>query len=80
MSLANTAESISIGRIFGALIALIGAGISIMFIRVENEKDWKTGGKSSCRLQTLRKVFLSGGYSERLLLSSVQESVSCLSE
>ena len=41
LSLANTAESISIGRIFGALIALIGAGISIMFIRVENEKDWK---------------------------------------
>ena len=41
MPFANIAENISIGRIFGALIALIGAGISIMFIRVGNEKDWK---------------------------------------
>ena len=37
----NIAENISIGRMFGALTALIGAGISIMFIGAGNEKDWK---------------------------------------
>ena len=41
MRLVNIAENISIVRIFGVLTALIGAGISIMFIRVGNEKDWK---------------------------------------
>ena len=41
MPFANIAENISIGRMFGVLTALIGAGISIMFIKAENEKDWK---------------------------------------
>ena len=41
MRLVNIAENISIVRMFGALIALIGVGISTMFIKAENEKDWK---------------------------------------
>ena len=41
MRTVNIAENISIVRMFGALIALIGAGISIMFIGVGNVKDWK---------------------------------------
>ena len=41
LRLVNIAENISIVRMFGALTALIGAGISIMFIGAGNEKDWK---------------------------------------